>query len=112
MRYRSTGFHDVQAGVESIGEQCALSFCANTVAEAKKAAHDIGFPVLVRAAFALGGLGSGFAGNDAELDVLLERAFANSSQVIIDECLKGWKELEYEVMPLRKRVYYRLVVGR
>jgi len=87
-----------KAGVESIGEQCALSACADTVEEAKKAAKEIGFPVLVRAAFALGGLGSGFASNEAELDVLLERAFANSSQVIIDECLKGWKELEYEVM--------------
>eukprot|EP00435_Cladocopium_sp_Y103_P016518 s1743_g4.t1 len=87
-----------KAGVESIGEQCALSACADTVEEAKKAAKDIGFPVLVRAAFALGGLGSGFASNEEELDVLLERAFANSSQVIIDECLKGWKELEYEVM--------------
>ncbi|CAK9035546.1 unnamed protein product [Durusdinium trenchii] len=87
-----------KAGVESIGEQCALSACANTMEEAKKAAKEIGFPVLVRAAFALGGLGSGFASNEAELDILLERAFANSSQVIIDECLKGWKELEYEVM--------------
>jgi len=87
-----------KAGVESIGEQCALSACADTVEDAKKAAKEIGFPVLVRAAFALGGLGSGFASNEAELDVLLERAFANSSQVIIDECLKGWKELEYEVM--------------
>ncbi|CAJ1402763.1 unnamed protein product [Effrenium voratum] len=87
-----------KVGVESIGEQCALSACANSFTEARKVAKDIGFPVLVRAAFALGGLGSGFANNEEELEVLLTRAFATSSQVIIDECLKGWKELEYEVV--------------
>ncbi|CAJ1380117.1 unnamed protein product [Effrenium voratum] len=87
-----------KAGVESIGEQCAKSACANTMEEARQVAKEIGFPVLVRAAFALGGLGSGFASNEEDLDVLLTRAFATSSQVIIDECLKGWKELEYEVV--------------
>lgn len=85
-------------GVESLGEKCAQSACANTFEEARKVAREIGFPVLVRAAFALGGLGSGFASNEADLEVLLTRAFATSSQVIIDECLKGWKELEYEVV--------------
>ncbi|CAE8617101.1 unnamed protein product, partial [Polarella glacialis] len=69
-----------------------------TVAEARAIAKRIGYPVLVRAAFALGGLGSGFAANEAELDVLCNRALVNSPQVIVDECLRGWKELEYEVM--------------
>eukprot|EP00931_Biecheleriopsis_adriatica_P007983 TRINITY_DN109223_c0_g1_i1.p1 TRINITY_DN109223_c0_g1~~TRINITY_DN109223_c0_g1_i1.p1 ORF type:complete len:1589 (-),score=354.27 TRINITY_DN109223_c0_g1_i1:68-4834(-) len=87
-----------KAGVEFLGEKVAESACANTAEEAKQIALRIGFPVLVRAAYALGGLGSGFAKNEEELDVLLTRAFANSPQVIIDECLKGWKELEYEVM--------------
>jgi carbamoyl-phosphate synthase small subunit len=84
--------------VESLGLQLAKAACADTVDEAKLAAKDIGYPVLVRAAFALGGLGSGFAANEEELVQLCNRAFINSPQVIIDECLKGWKELEYEVM--------------
>jgi len=76
----------------------AESSCAATIEEARKAASRIGYPVLVRAAYALGGLGSGFAGSETELDALCQKAFVNSPQVIIDECLKGWKELEYEVM--------------
>jgi len=85
-------------GIEEIGERVAASACADTVDEAKKIAANIGYPVLVRAAFALGGLGSGFAKDEGELVTLCTRAFVNSPQVIIDECLKGWKELEYEVM--------------
>jgi len=85
-------------GVESIGETVAESACANDPAEARTIAKRIGYPVLVRAAFALGGLGSGFAANEQELDELVAKAFVNSPQVIIDECLRGWKELEYEVM--------------
>lgn len=84
--------------VESLGECCAESGCANSVEEARTVAGRIGYPVLVRAAFALGGLGSGFAATEAELIALCEKALINSPQVIIDECLKGWKELEYEVM--------------
>lgn len=84
--------------IESIGEMVAASECAKDIEMARKAAKHIGYPVLVRAAFALGGLGSGFASNEAELDQLCARAFVNSPQVIIDECLKGWKELEYEVI--------------
>jgi len=84
--------------IESIGEKVAESACANTMEEARGVAARIGYPVLVRAAFALGGLGSGFAANEAELDALCAKALINSPQVIIDECLKGWKELEYEVM--------------
>jgi len=85
-------------GVESVGEKVAESACANTLEEARVHAARIGYPVLVRAAFALGGLGSGFAADEAQLDELCTRAFVNSPQVIVDECLKGWKELEYEVM--------------
>lgn len=84
--------------VESIGEKVAESDTADCTEDAKAIARRIGYPVLVRAAFALGGLGSGFAKNEDELVTLCTRAFANSPQVIIDECLKGWKELEYEVM--------------
>jgi len=62
------------------------------------AAEKIGYPVLVRAAFALGGLGSGFADGKDELITLATSAFAHSSQLLIDKSLKGWKEVEYEVM--------------
>ncbi|KAK6056956.1 Carbamoyl-phosphate synthase L chain, ATP binding domain protein, partial [Cooperia oncophora] len=58
----------------------------------------IGYPVLVRAAFALGGLGSGFAQNRAELVAIAQQALAHSDQVLIDKSLKGWKEIEYEVV--------------
>ena len=58
----------------------------------------IGYPVMVRAAYALGGLGSGFANNDGELDKLATAAFAHTTQVLIDKSLKGWKEVEYEVV--------------
>merc|ERR1719352_648292 len=66
--------------------------------QAAAAAARIGYPVLCRAAFALGGLGSGFAADEAELRHLVQVAFVNSPQVIIDKSLKGWKELEYEVV--------------
>jgi len=62
------------------------------------AAEKIGYPVLLRAAFALGGLGSGFASQKDELVTLATNAFAHSSQLLIDKSLKGWKEVEYEVM--------------
>jgi len=87
-----------KARVESIGEKVAESACASSIQDAREVASRIGYPVLVRAAFALGGLGSGFAASEAELDELCARAFVSSPQVIIDECLRGWKELEYEVM--------------
>ena len=71
-----------------------MSLSLQAVAAAKK----IGFPVLVRAAFALGGLGSGFASNEAELISLVKPAFSHTTQVLIDKSLKGWKEIEYEVV--------------
>ncbi|CAK7198527.1 Carbamoyl-phosphate synthase [Sporothrix eucalyptigena] len=84
--------------MESIGEKCAKSASANTVEEAMHVVKDIGFPVIVRAAYALGGLGSGFAYNEEELLDLCNKAFAASPQVLIERSMKGWKEIEYEVV--------------
>ncbi|XP_052267533.1 CAD protein-like isoform X3 [Dreissena polymorpha] len=81
-----------------INEHVAPSEAAYSVEQAVKAAARIGYPVLVRAAYALGGLGSGFANNEEELDVLVTSAFAHTSQVLVDKSLKGWKEVEYEVV--------------
>ena len=66
--------------------------------DARRAAREVGYPVIVRAAYALGGLGSGFCDNEAELDVLVEKAFAFSPQVLVEKSLRGWKEVEYEVV--------------
>lgn len=74
------------------------SIAATSLAEAQKAANSIGYPVIIRAAFALGGLGSGFASNDDELAALVVPALASSPQVLVEKSLKGWKEVEYEVM--------------
>jgi carbamoyl-phosphate synthase/aspartate carbamoyltransferase len=84
--------------MEEIGEKCAKSASASTVEEAVVAVKDIGFPVIVRAAYALGGLGSGFADNEEELIDLCNKAFAASPQVLIERSMKGWKEIEYEVV--------------
>ena len=71
--------------------------CAS-VEEVQRAAHELGFPVILRAAYALGGLGSGFCDNDEELLVQAEEAFSFSPQVLVEKSLKGWKEIEYEVV--------------
>ncbi|KAK4454336.1 protein pyrABCN [Podospora aff. communis PSN243] len=84
--------------MESIGEKCAKSATASSVEEALRVVKDIGFPVIVRAAYALGGLGSGFANNEAELVDLCNKALAASPQVLIERSMKGWKEIEYEVV--------------
>lgn len=84
--------------VNEIGEKVAPSTAVYSVAEALQAADKIGFPVMIRAAFSLGGLGSGFANNQEELKVLAQQALAHSNQLIIDKSLKGWKEVEYEVV--------------
>ncbi|KAF7558388.1 hypothetical protein G7046_g5775 [Stylonectria norvegica] len=84
--------------MESIGEKCAKSASANNIDEAMHVVKDIGFPVIVRAAYALGGLGSGFANNNEELMDLCNKAFAASPQVLIERSMKGWKEIEYEVV--------------
>ena len=65
---------------------------------ARRAASELGYPVIVRAAYALGGLGSGFCDNEEELDILVEKAFSFSPQVLVEKSLKGWKEVEYEVV--------------
>ena len=71
--------------------------CGN-IEQALKAANDLGYPIIVRAAYALGGLGSGFCDNDEELRRLAEKAFSFSPQVLVEKSLKGWKEIEYEVV--------------
>ncbi len=71
--------------------------CENIEA-ARKAAKDLGYPVIIRAAYALGGLGSGFCDNEEELNVLAEKAFSFSPQVLVEKSLRGWKEIEYEVV--------------
>jgi carbamoyl-phosphate synthase/aspartate carbamoyltransferase len=84
--------------MESIGEKCAMSASANNMEEAIAAGKKIGFPLIIRAAYALGGLGSGFADNETELRELCNKAFAASPQVLIERSMKGWKEIEYEVV--------------
>ncbi|KAH8889887.1 carbamoyl-phosphate synth [Thozetella sp. PMI_491] len=84
--------------MEEIGEKCAKSASASSVDEALRVVKDIGFPVIIRAAYALGGLGSGFANNEAELVDLCNKALAASPQVLVERSMKGWKEIEYEVV--------------
>eukprot|EP00466_Bigelowiella_natans_P007526 jgi/Bigna1/92959/estExt_fgenesh1_pm.C_1150005 len=84
--------------LREIKEHVAPSMIATKVEQAVEAAKKLGYPVLVRAAFALGGLGSGFASDEDALIKLVKKALAASSQVIIDKSLKGWKEVEYEVV--------------
>ena len=71
--------------------------CEN-IEQARAAARELGYPIIIRAAYALGGLGSGFCDNEAELDRLAEKAFSFSPQVLVEKSLKGWKEIEYEVV--------------
>ncbi|KAI9794450.1 MAG: hypothetical protein M1816_005520 [Peltula sp. TS41687] len=82
----------------SIGERCAKSAAATSLEEARRAGTDIGYPVIIRAAYALGGLGSGFAEDEDQLVALCNKAFAASPQVLIERSMKGWKEIEYEVV--------------
>lgn len=84
--------------IDEINEKCAKSKAASSVEEAVEAIKEIGFPVIVRAAYALGGLGSGFANNEEELIDLCNIAFASSPQVLVERSMKGWKEVEYEVV--------------
>lgn len=84
--------------LNQIGVLTARSEAVGTVADAMEAGKRIGFPLIIRAAYALGGLGSGFANNEEELLDLVEKAFNYSSQVLVEESLKGWKEIEYEVV--------------
>ncbi len=74
------------------------SRAVETIDEAKKAAEGLGYPIIIRAAYTLGGLGSGFCSNEDELVKLASRAFSYSPQILVEESLKGWKEIEYEVV--------------
>ena len=74
------------------------SEACETIEEARKAAKELGYPIIIRAAYALGGLGSGFCDNEEELDKLAEKAFSFSPQVLVEKSLRGWKEIEYEVV--------------
>ena len=74
------------------------SEACETIEQARDAARELGYPVILRAAYALGGLGSGFCDNEEELDKLAEKAFSFSPQVLVEKSLKGWKEIEYEVV--------------
>ena len=74
------------------------SEAVDSVEQARRAAAELGYPVIIRAAYALGGLGSGFCDNEEELNVLCEKAFSFSPQVLVEKSLKGWKEVEYEVV--------------
>ena len=84
--------------LDEIDVKTIKSEACNTIEEVQKAAHDLGFPVILRAAYALGGLGSGFCDNDEELLTQAEEAFSFSSQVLVEKSLRGWKEIEYEVV--------------
>ena len=84
--------------LEEIGEYTAPSKVVNSKEEALEFSEEIGFPLLIRSSYALGGLGSGFANNEEEMINILDVAFNNNSHVIIDKSLKGWKELEYEIV--------------
>jgi len=84
--------------LDEIGIKTARSVAVSSVARGVKAAHAIGFPVMIRAGFALGGQGSGVAHDRSELEKRLHEALASVPQVLIEECLSGWKEIEYEVV--------------
>lgn len=84
--------------LNEIGVKTIKSEACENIEQARKAAKELGYPVILRAAYALGGLGSGFCDNEEELDKLAEKAFSFSPQVLVEKSLKGWKEIEYEVV--------------
>lgn len=84
--------------LDEIGVKTIRSEAVETLEDARRAAKELGYPVIIRAAYALGGLGSGFCDNENELDALAEKAFSFSPQVLVEKSLKGWKEVEYEVV--------------
>jgi carbamoyl-phosphate synthase small subunit len=84
--------------LDEIGVKTIKSQACSTIDEVRQAAAELGFPVILRAAYALGGLGSGFCDNEEELNAQAEEAFSFSSQVLVEKSLRGWKEIEYEVV--------------
>ena len=94
--------------LDEIGVKTIKSEACENMEQARKAAAELGYPVIIRAAYALGGLGSGFADNEEELVKIAEKAFSFSPQVLVEKSLKGWKEIEYEVV--RDRYDYCITV--
>src|SRR5574344_462754 len=84
--------------LDEIKVKTIKSEAVENIENARRAAKELGYPVIIRAAYALGGLGSGFCDNEEELNVLAEKAFTFSPQVLVEKSLKGWKEIEYEVV--------------
>ena len=84
--------------IDEINLKTIKSQAVETIQDARQAAKELGYPVIIRAAYALGGLGSGFCDNEEELNKLAEKAFSFSPQVLVEKSLKGWKEIEYEVV--------------
>ncbi len=84
--------------LDEIDVKTIKSEAVENIEDARRAAKELGYPVIIRAAYALGGLGSGFCDNEEELNVLAEKAFSFSPQVLVEKSLKGWKEVEYEVV--------------
>jgi len=84
--------------LDEIGVKTIKSEACSNLEQARRAAKELGYPVILRAAYALGGLGSGFCDDEKQLDRLAEKAFSFSSQVLVEKSLKGWKEIEYEVV--------------
>ncbi len=84
--------------LDEIGVKTIRSHAAASLGEARTAAEQVGYPVILRAAYALGGLGSGFCDNEQELEAVAGKAFAFSPQVLVEKSLRGWKEIEYEVV--------------
>ncbi|PID92225.1 MAG: carbamoyl phosphate synthase large subunit [Bacteroidetes bacterium] len=84
--------------LDEIKVKTARSIAVTSVEDAHQAAKDLGFPIIIRAAYTLGGQGSGFCYNSNELDKLAKKAFSYSPQILVEESLKGWKEVEYEVV--------------
>lgn len=84
--------------LDEINVKTIKSEAVENIEDARRAARELGYPVIIRAAYALGGLGSGFCDNEDELNVLAEKAFSFSPQVLVEKSLKGWKEVEYEVV--------------
>ena len=84
--------------LDEIGVKTIRSHAAASLEEARAAAREVGYPVILRAAYALGGLGSGFCENEEELETVARKAFSFSPQVLVEKSLRGWKEIEYEVV--------------
>lgn len=84
--------------LNEIGVKTPKSIAVESMEDAFKAAESIGYPLIIRSAYALGGMGSGFCYNEKELKELAENAFSYSNQILVEESLKGWKEIEFEVI--------------